>query len=60
VLIHGASGAVGIAATQLARAHGLKVIGTAGSASGLSLVKDQGADHEKIEKIIANCDLDLF
>ena len=45
VLIHGASGGVGIAATQIARAHGLRVIGTAGSDRGLALVREQGA-HE--------------
>lgn len=45
VLIHGASGGVGIAATQMARAAGLIVIGTAGSADGLDLVRRQGAHH---------------
>ena len=45
VLIHGASGGVGIAATQIARAHGLRVIGTAGSDKGIVLVREQGA-HE--------------
>ena len=45
LLVHGASGSVGIAAIQLAKAHGLKVIGTAGSAEGLELVSKQGADH---------------
>ena len=45
VLVHGASGGVGTAAVQLARAHGLRVIGTAGSAEGLRLVREQGA-HE--------------
>src|SRR5262245_25236547 len=45
VLIHGASGGVGVAATQLARAAGLTVIGTAGSPEGLDLVKQQGAHH---------------
>ena len=44
VLVHGASGGVGIAAVQLARAAGLRVIGTAGSAEGMALVKAQGAD----------------
>lgn len=44
VLIHGASGGVGIAAVQWAKNAGLKVIGTAGSAKGKSLVKEQGAD----------------
>lgn len=45
VLIHGASGGVGIAAVQLARAAGLKVIGTAGSGEGEKLVLGQGANH---------------
>jgi NADPH:quinone reductase len=43
VLIHGASGGVGIAAVQLARAAGLRVIGTAGSDRGKKLVLDEGA-----------------
>lgn len=45
VLVHGASGGVGIAALQLARAAGLRVIGTAGSAPGRALVLAQGAHH---------------
>jgi len=45
VLVHGASGGVGIAAVQLARAAGLTVIGTAGNMDGLDLVEAQGADH---------------
>ncbi|HLJ56355.1 MAG TPA: NADPH:quinone reductase [Chthonomonadaceae bacterium] len=45
VLVHGASGAVGIAAVQLARAAGLTVIGTAGSEEGRALVREQGAHH---------------
>ena len=45
ILIHGASGGVGIAATQLARAVGLKVIGTAGTDAGRDLVAAQGAHH---------------
>ena len=48
VLIHGASGGVGIAATQLARAQGLHVIGTAGSDKGIALVREQGA-HEVLD-----------
>jgi NADPH2:quinone reductase len=44
VLIHGASGGVGIAAIQWAKNAGLKVIGTAGSENGIELVKSQGAD----------------
>lgn len=45
VLVHGASGGVGIAAVQIARAHGLTVIGTAGSEGGRRLVAEQGAHH---------------
>jgi NADPH2:quinone reductase len=45
VLVHGASGGVGIAAVQLARAAGLTVIGTAGSEQGRELVLGQGAHH---------------
>ena len=47
VLVHGASGAVGVASVQLARAHGMRVIGTAGTAEGLRLVREQGA-HEAL------------
>ena len=43
VLVHGASGGVGVAAMQLARAAGLEVIGTAGSDAGLRLVESEGA-----------------
>ncbi len=45
VLIHGASGGVGVAATQLARAAGLTVIGTGGTERGRGLVAAQGAHH---------------
>lgn len=45
VLVHGASGGVGIGAVQLARARGMTVIGTAGTARGLKLVSEQGAHH---------------
>lgn len=45
VLIHGASGGVGTAAVQLARAAGLAVTGTAGSEAGRKLVKEQGAHN---------------
>ncbi len=44
VLIHGASGGVGIAAVQWAKNAGLIVIGTASSDEGRQLVLDQGAD----------------
>jgi len=45
VLVHGASGGVGIGAVQLARARGLTVIGTAGTERGRRLVLEQGAHH---------------
>ena len=45
VLVHGASGGVGIAAVQLARARGLTVIGTAGTERGRKLALSEGAHH---------------
>ena len=45
VLIHGASGGVGIAATQWAKNAGCRVVGTARSDDGPSLVREQGADQ---------------
>ena len=45
VLVHGATGGVGVAAVQLARAGGIRVIGTGGSPKGRELVLRQGADH---------------
>src|SRR5213082_501980 len=51
VLVHGASGGVGSASVQMARAMGLTVLGTAGTQRGLDLVKREGAhqvfDHSK-------------
>jgi len=44
VLIHGASGGVGIAAIQLAKTIGMIVVGTAGSEKGRKLVAEQGAN----------------
>jgi NADPH2:quinone reductase len=43
VLVHGASGGVGIAAVQIARAAGLRVFGTAGTTEGIALVRRDGA-----------------
>jgi len=43
VLVHGASGGVGTAALQIARAMGLTVFGTAGTDKGLEVVKGEGA-----------------
>jgi NADPH2:quinone reductase len=48
VLIHGASGGVGSAAVQLARAHGATVIGTGGTDAGRALVKKEGA-HQVLD-----------
>jgi NADPH:quinone reductase len=45
VLIHGASGGVGTAALQMARAIGLTIFGTAGTEPGLELIKREGASH---------------
>ncbi|XP_049628033.1 quinone oxidoreductase [Suncus etruscus] len=45
VLVHGASGGVGLAACQIARAYGLRVLGTAGTEEGQNIVLQNGA-HE--------------
>jgi NADPH2:quinone reductase len=63
VLVHGASGGVGTAAVQLARARGLRVFATAGSDEGCKLALEQGArevfDHhapEHFEQIMKATD----
>jgi NADPH2:quinone reductase len=63
VLVHGASGGVGIAAVQLARAGGMHVIGTAGTEAGRVLAMEQGAhrvfDHRSsgyLHKIMESTD----
>lgn len=57
VLVHGASGGVGLAAVQFALAAGLTVIGTAGSEGGRDLVAGQGKvralDHRDPEHLHA-------
>ncbi len=60
VLVHGASGGVGIAALQLARSLGFRVIGTGGTDRGRELVLQQGAHHvldhkapDTLEKLMA-------
>eukprot|EP00005_Dracoamoeba_jomungandri_P006356 CAMPEP_0174261904 /NCGR_PEP_ID=MMETSP0439-20130205/12642_1 /TAXON_ID=0 /ORGANISM="Stereomyxa ramosa, Strain Chinc5" /LENGTH=323 /DNA_ID=CAMNT_0015346509 /DNA_START=92 /DNA_END=1063 /DNA_ORIENTATION=- len=45
VLVHGASGGVGIATVQLAKARGCIVLGTAGTKEGMELVLREGADY---------------
>src|SRR5215475_310082 len=51
VLVHGASGGVGVAAIQILRSMGCTIFGTAGTAKGLSLIEREGAhlsfDHSK-------------
>jgi len=55
VLIHGASGGVGIAATQWATNAGCRVLGTASSDEGKKLIKDLGADA-----VFDHADVDHF
>ncbi|XP_055333887.1 quinone oxidoreductase-like [Paramacrobiotus metropolitanus] len=55
VLVHGASGAVGLAACQIASAWKMQVFGTAGTEEGLKLIRDNGAatvfdHHDKNHK----------
>jgi len=45
LLIHGASGGVGLAALQLAKTAGLRVFGTAGTPEGLQLILGNGAEE---------------
>ncbi|KAK3087239.1 hypothetical protein FSP39_003459 [Pinctada imbricata] len=44
MLVHGASGSVGLACIQYGCHLGLRVLGTAGSQTGVDLVKENGAD----------------
>ncbi len=44
-MVHGASGAVGNAAVQIARAIGSVVVGTAGTKDGMDVVTECGAHH---------------
>ena len=58
VLIHGASGAVGVGAVQMASAAGLRVFGTAGSERGRALAREQGA-HEVFDHTAAGYEKDI-
>jgi len=44
VLVHGATGGVGVASVELAHARGLTVIGSGGTDKGLATVREHGAD----------------
>jgi NADPH2:quinone reductase len=44
LLVHGATGGVGIACVELAHARGLTVIGSGGTDAGLAIVREHGAD----------------
>ena len=44
LLVHGATGGVGIASVELAHARGLTVIGSGGTDAGLKVVREHGAD----------------
>ncbi len=59
VLIHGASGAVGVAATQMASAAGLRVFGTAGTERGRQLAREQGA-HEVFDHSAPGYEKDIL
>lgn len=70
VLVHGASGGVGTAAVQLARAAGLRVVGTGGTERGRRLVELQGAHHvldhhspgylEELSALVGGCGVDVI
>ncbi len=45
LLVHGASGGVGLAAVEIGKALGAKVIATAGSSEKLAVARDHGADY---------------
>jgi NADPH:quinone reductase len=44
VLVHGATGGVGVATVQFANAHGMRIIATGGTDGGLALAREHGAD----------------
>lgn len=44
VLVHGATGGVGIASVELAHARGIRVIGSGGTEAGLAVAREHGAD----------------
>ncbi len=69
VAVHGASGGVGMAAVQVAKALGASVIASAGSDEKLDIVAAQGADHvinynsqdirQRLKELTADSGLDV-
>ncbi len=68
VLIHGATGGVGLAAVQLAKALGAHVIASGGNMEKLATVKEAGADHvissapgfrDEVKKLTGNFGVNL-
>jgi amino acid adenylation domain-containing protein len=56
LLVHAASGGVGLAALQLARAAGGRILATAGSAEKRELVRRHGAEHVMDSRSLAFAD----
>ena len=44
MFVHGATGGVGIAAVQFARAHGMTIVASGGTGEGLAVIREHGAD----------------
>lgn len=70
VLVHGATGGVGLAAVQLARSMDMQVVATGGSEQGRTLAREQGAhqvldhsapDHaERLEEVAGEAGFDVI
>jgi len=56
VLVHGGAGAVGLAALQIARLRGARVIATAGSEEKRALLRTLGAEHVPSSRTLAFAD----
>ena len=69
VLINGATGGVGLAAVEIAKLHGAKIIGTGGDDGKLEIVKQYGANHvinyekgsfrDQVKEITGGCGVNL-
>lgn len=62
VLVHGASGGVGVAAVQLAKAAGLTVVGTAGGPEGVRFLESLGVDvalDHRADRYLDGVEVDL-